>query len=177
MTIASKVRVAGLSYLLALVTAIVGEFLIGGKLGVGVALIAVPCYLAVTLLAFTIFAPVRRRLCLIGVSLNFLGLGFEAVRFNPWGVDIALVFHGLYCLMIGYVVFRALFVPRALGLPMVFAGLAWLVFLSPRFAAYLSPWNLDLGILGEAVLMVWLLVFGVDVQRWKEQSGLASVRV
>ena len=54
-----------------------------------VALIAVPCYVAVTLLLNGIFKPVNRSLSLLAVSFNLLGLAFEALRLNPRGVDIA----------------------------------------------------------------------------------------
>jgi hypothetical protein len=82
---------------------------------------------------------------------------------------IGIGFHGLYCLLMGYLLFRSTFVPRILGAPMVLAGLCWLVFLSPALTSYLSPYNLALGLLGEGSLSLWLLVMGVNVQRWKEQ--------
>jgi len=43
-----KARMAGFVYLLAVLAAIVSEFFIGGRVGVAVALTAVPCYVAVT---------------------------------------------------------------------------------------------------------------------------------
>ena len=55
-----------------------------------------------------------------------------------------------------------------------FAGLGWLTFLSPPLANYLSPYNLAPGLLGEGSLTLWLLVIGVNVQRWKEQAGAAE---
>jgi hypothetical protein len=54
-----------------------------------------------------------------------------------------------------------------------FAGFGWLTFLSPPLANYLSPYNLVLGFLAELSLMLWLLVMGVNVQRWKEQASAA----
>jgi hypothetical protein len=30
------------------------------------------------------------------------------------------------------------------------------------------------GLIGEASLTLWLLVFGVNAQRWKEQAGTAG---
>jgi hypothetical protein len=65
---------------------------------------------------------------------------------------------------------RHIFLPRILGVLMAFAGFGWLTFLFPPLANYLSPYNLVLGFLAELALMLWLLVMGVNVQRWKEQA-------
>jgi len=89
------------------------------------------------------------------------------------GVSICFVFFGVYCLLIGYLIFKSSFLPRILGVLMAFAGLGWLTFLFPPLANYLSPYNLVLGFLAELALMLWLLVMGVDVQRWKEQARAA----
>jgi hypothetical protein len=89
------------------------------------------------------------------------------------GLSICFVFFGVYCLLIGYLIFKSSFLPRILGVPMAFAGLGWLTFLFPPLANYLSPYNLVLGFLAELALMLWLLVMGVDVQRCKEQARAA----
>jgi hypothetical protein len=83
------------------------------------------------------------------------------------------VFFGPYCLLIGYLVFRSTFLPRFLGVPMALAGVGWLVFLLPAGEHYLSLYIEILGILAEASLMLWLIVMGVNVQRWKAQAGAA----
>jgi hypothetical protein len=102
-----------------------------------------------------------------------VGGAFEALRLTPRGVDIGIVFHGFYCLLIGYLIWRSTFLPRILGALVAFAGLAWLTFLSPPLANYLSPYNLASGLVGEASLMLWLLVMGVNLQRWKEKARTA----
>src|ERR1700675_3293707 len=119
---------------------------------------------AVTLLFYAIFRPVNRSLSLLAASVNLVALTFEALQ----RVNIGFVFHGFYCLLIGYLIFRSSFLPRILGGPMAFAGLCWLTFLSPPLANYLSPYNLASGLLGEGLVMLWLLVMGVNVQRWQE---------
>jgi hypothetical protein len=101
------------------------------------------------------------------LSLMFLELNTEVA-------GICLVFFGCYCLLIGYLIFRSAFLPRFLGVLMAFAGLGWLSFLSPPFANYLSPYILVLGFLAELSLCLWLLVMGVNVQRWKEQASAAG---
>ena len=89
------------------------------------------------------------------------------------GVNICFVFFGVYCLLIGYLIFKSSFLPRILGVLMAFAGLGWLTFLFPPLANYLSRYILVLGFLAELALMLWLLVMGVNVQRWKEQASAA----
>jgi Domain of unknown function (DUF4386) len=89
------------------------------------------------------------------------------------GVNICFVFFGVYCLLIGYLIFRSAFLPRILGVLMAFAGLGWLTFLSPPLANDLTPYILVLGFLAELALMLWLLVMGVNVPRWKEQASAA----
>jgi hypothetical protein len=56
---------------------------------------------------------------------------------------------------------------------MALAGLGWMSFLSPPLANDLSPYILVVGFVAELLLMLWLLVKGVNVQRWREQAGAA----
>jgi hypothetical protein len=89
------------------------------------------------------------------------------------GIDIYLVFFGFYCVLIGYLIFRSIFLPRIIGLLMMFTGLGYSVLLHPPLAHHLYPYNLVPAALGETSLMLWLLVVGVNVQRWKQQAGAA----
>jgi len=45
------------------------------------------------------------------------------------------------------------------------------LFLSPALAAHLFPYLMALGLSGELSLTLWLLVRGVNLQRWKEQAS------
>lgn len=171
-----KARIAGVLYLSAFVVGIFGEFFVRGRLGFAMGLIAVACNIALTLLLYHIFKAVNRSLALLAVSFNLVGLTFEGLRWNPRGVDIAMVLHGFYCLLIGYLIFRSAFLPRILGALIAFAGFAWLTLMSPPLASHLSPYNLASGLLGEGSLMLWLLAMGVNTQRWMEQASAAGGR-
>jgi hypothetical protein len=83
---------------------------------------------------------------------------------------IYLVFFGLFNLLIGYVIFKSTFLPRILGVLMALSGLGWLMFLWPPLANHLLAYIEILGIIAEAALMLWLLVKGVNVERWNEQA-------
>jgi hypothetical protein len=95
------------------------------------------------------------------------------LELNGQCVNICFVFFGVYCLLIGYLIFRSAFLPRILGVLMVFAGLGWLTFLSPPLAHYLSPYIQVF--LAEGSLMLWLLVMGVNVAKWEEKASVWRV--
>jgi hypothetical protein len=86
---------------------------------------------------------------------------------------IALVFFGVFNLLIGYLVFKSTFMPRILGALMALSGLGWLTFLSPPLANDLLTPIEVVGIVAEGALMLWLLVMGVNSQRWSERAVVA----
>ena len=105
-------------------------------------------------------------------QLQALALLF--LRVNDHGAAIALVFFGFYALLTGYLTIRSTFLPRILGVLGIFGGVGWLSFLYPPLGYRLFPYIAALGILGAASLILWLLVFGVNEQRWKEQASAAG---
>jgi len=165
-----KARTASILYLLAVLTAVFFEAFVRGRLLFVVSLIPISCFIAVTLLLYDIFKPVNRSLSLLVVVFSLVGLTFEALELQPQGVNVALVFHAFYCLLIGYLTFKSSFLPRILGALMALGGMGWLTSLSRPLAQYLSPYNVAVGFLGEGSLMLWLLFMGVNVQRGKEQA-------
>ena len=102
-------------------------------------------------------------------------LAFLFLELYGQAVNICFVFFGVYCLLIGYLIFKSAFLPRILGVLMAFAGLGWLIFLSPPLANYLSPYIQVLGVFAEGSLMLWLLVMGVNVAKWEEKASVWRV--
>jgi hypothetical protein len=171
-----KARMAGVFYLLTFVGGVFA-LLFGRRLGVvyfyAANLIATACYIAVTLLFYDLFKPVNRGISLLAAFFSLTGCVIGTLSlFHLVSLPVNnLVFFGFYCLLIGYLIFRSTFLPRTLGVLMAFGGLGWLTFLSPALAKYLSPYNMAPGILGEFALTLWLLVFGLNEQQWKEQAS------
>ena len=170
-----KARVAGGIFLLAILAAAFTQFFVRGRLSfaadLSVGLIEVAGVISVTLLFYDIFKAVNRTVSLLAAIFNFLALTLELLQWIPRGVFIGIGFHGFYCFLIGYLIFRSTFLPRFLGASMALAGLCWLAFLSPTLTNFLSPYHLALGLLGEASLSLWFLAMGVNVQRWREQAA------
>ena len=223
-----KARIAGVFYLLEMLTGGFAILFVGGRLfvsgdaaatatnilahlslfqlGFAANLIQFACYVAVTGLFYDLLRPVNKGLSLLAAFFSLVGCTIGAVSclfyfapvvilggaqyLNVFKVEqlqalalmflklygqcfnISFVFFGFYCLLIGYLIFRSSFLPRILGAGMAFAGLGWLTFLSPALAHHLVPYILAAGI-GEISLTLWLLVAGVNAQRWKEQASAA----
>ena len=102
-------------------------------------------------------------------QLQALALLF--LKVNDRGAAMALVFFGFYALLTGYLIIRSTFLPRILGVVSVIAGLGWLSFLYVPLGYRLFPYVAAFGLLGAVALVFWLLVFGVNEPRWKEQAS------
>ena len=166
----TRARIAGFFYLLVFVTGTLAFLSVRGRVTAN--LLATAFYVVVILLFYELFKPVDRRMSLLAAGFGLLGCLFGALgtfERAPFGIN-SLVFFGVYCLLIGWLVYRSTFLPRILGVLMAIGGLGWLTFASPSLAAGLRPFNMLPGVVGEGALTVWLLAKGVDVARWNETN-------
>jgi hypothetical protein len=166
-----KGRLAGGLWLLSFLVAALTETFAHGPLNIAGGLIAVSGMVVVTLLLYGIFRPVSKGLSLLAALSSFLGLGFEALRWQPLGMNVSIVLSGCYCLLLGYLIFRSTFLPRHLGSLIAVAGLGWLTYLSTPLANYLYPYNLACGLLGEGLVMLWLLIVSLNALKWSERAA------
>lgn len=102
-----------------------------------------------------------------------------AIRTHGHGFSVALLFFGCFCVVAGYLIFRSGYLPKALGILMQLAGVSYL---THSFALILAPTLADrifavifiVPFVAETSLAFWLLVKGVDVQRWSERVRAAQ---
>jgi uncharacterized protein DUF4386 len=99
-----------------------------------------------------------------------------AVKAHGYGFGVALIFFGFECLILGYLIFKSGFLPKTIGVLMQIAGWCYLInsfalILAPALANRLFPAILLPAFVGEASLCLWLLVKGVNVERWKEAAA------
>lgn len=98
-------------------------------------------------------------------------LSLLSLNVNDQGAAIGLVFFGFYAILKGYLIIRSTFLPRILGVLAIVAGLGLLTFLHMPLGYRLFPYTAALGLLGAVPQILWLLVAGVNEQRWKEQAS------
>jgi hypothetical protein len=172
-------RMTGVFWLLTVLTGTAAMVARTGGLAILVNLVSTACYAGATVFAYFLLKAVNRNLSLLGMVFSLVGCTISALSaVAPLGAKaptVAFLFFGLHCCTVGYLILRSTFLPRALGLLMVFGGLGWLTFsvvtlLSPPLAKSFGPYLMIPGILGEVTLTFWLLVKGVNVERWNEQA-------
>lgn len=173
-------RITGAVYLLYFVAAISAQLLtVRGSSATRLTLnlVADALYLAVTVMFYRLFRPVSRGISLIAAVFSLTGcavmilaqLHFVDPRLSP------LIFFGPFCVLIGWLILRSIFLPKLLGILLILAGLGWIIYPIPGLPHALTLAIQVLGIFAEGLLMLWLLAKGIPEQRWLEQSAM-SVR-
>jgi hypothetical protein len=121
------------------------------------------------------FKPVSRNVALLAVMISLVGCTVQSLSlFHLTALQSSLPIFGFFNLTIGYLILRSTFLPHALGVLMVLSGLGWLTVLSPELVKHIAAYIEITGIVAEGSLMLWLLVMGVNVQRWNQQAGRAE---
>jgi hypothetical protein len=101
-------------------------------------------------------------------------LAYLSLRLQGQIVNMYLIFFGLSILLLGYLIFKSGFIPQLLGLLEMLAGAAYLVLLWPPLASAWHPYYLFFAV-GELLLGLWLLVRGVDSERWYARARAAKL--
>ena len=160
-------------------------------------LLVVAVYLPVTAFLYELFKPVNRVLSLVALEFGVVAcavqafaalfrlvplillrdvhsseaLAYAILKMYAPAYRIALVFFAFAMVFIGGLAFQSRFLPRIVGVLAVIAGLSWLTFLWPPLAPLLFPRVVvPLGA-GEFILALWLLIRGVDVERWHARAA------
>ena len=101
-------------------------------------------------------------------------LAYLLLKLYTPAYNISLIFFAFAFVLIGCLVFKSTFLPRFLGVLAVIAGVGWMAFLWPPLADRLWPRVILPLDVGELALVLWLLIAGVNVERWHEQAGRSS---
>jgi len=104
------------------------------------------------------------------------GLAYALLQLNRTAYDIDLIFFGLWCILTGYLVWRSTFLPWLLGILLMVDGVGWTLFVWPPLANFLFPAIAVAAGLAEVPMQLWLLIMGVDNERWNQRAAAARER-
>lgn len=115
------------------------------------------------------FAPAQRQ-----------ALMYVFIKADEYGFGVGLIFFGCSCLVLGYLIWRSSYLPRTIGALMQVGGVCYLVnsfalVAAPKVAAALFPAVLVPSFIAELSLCLWLLIKGVDVQKWRERAAVQQL--
>jgi hypothetical protein len=91
------------------------------------------------------------------------------------GYDLGLLLFGVHCFLLGRLIVRSLYFPKALGILMMAAAFVYLIgsytrFLFPDFVALVAPIYI-VAFVSELAFCLWLLVKGVRLEAWERRVG------
>jgi Domain of unknown function (DUF4386) len=106
-------------------------------------------------------------------------MAYLPLKLHGFGFGISLIFFGCWCLVMGYLILRSGYVPKALGVLLQIAGLCYLtnsfaLLLAPDFQDRIFPAILVPAFVGELSLSLWLSLKGIDVAKWEETVSASA---
>jgi hypothetical protein len=97
-----------------------------------------------------------------------------ALKSHDIAFNISLIFFGFTCIVNGYLIFKSGYFPKFIGILLQLAGFCYLVscfaaLFAPALADLLIPAILLPPLVGESSFCLWMLIKGVDIDKWNAQ--------
>ena len=96
-------------------------------------------------------------------------LALLLLNVNSQTAGIVLAFFGISTFINGYLILQSDFLPPFLGVLSMLGGLGWFTFIYPSFGKQLFFYILLIGLIGSISQILWLLIKGVNVQKWNQR--------
>ena len=103
-------------------------------------------------------------------------LGLLSFRLYGYGAGIFMVFYGIATLIRGYLIYRSDYLPRALGILLMIAGMGFVIrnFVLVMAPAYASDAFVFPMFLAAVAMTLWLLTKGIDKAKWEAVRSAAA---
>jgi len=158
------------------------------RLGFTAAAIVVICNLPMGFILFELLKVVNPRLALLALLFNYIeplftfslpayrnafdpdelqALAAGPIRMFGYAFSVSLTFFGVFCVLIGILIFQSRFLPAILGLLMIVAGVTYWINSFRLFLALPIPYLQWVTLVAELSLALWLLVVGVNEVKWR----------
>ena len=161
-----QARIAGAFYVITILGSLAG--FVDKSIAEPGLVVAGLSYIGVTVLFYFLFRPINNTLSAVAAAASAAGILAGPVTQAlsiPHDFAIAMIFFGVYCILIGTLVRHTRFLPQWLGMALAIGGTLYilnslLVFVAPEVAHYMSFYLLIPGFLAETTLCLWLLIAG-----------------
>jgi len=167
------------------------------RFGFSCCIVGVLFHIVWALLLYDLFRPVSARLALAGLLIIVVGssvqavttvlylsalnvltgptpspqLAFSLLQTNAVANDTYLVLFGAWCAVTGFLIIRSLFLPRLVGALLMLDGGGWMLYVWPPLAHTLFAPIASIAAVAEFSLLLWMLIFGVNAERWRVQAN------
>lgn len=106
-------------------------------------------------------------------------LALLAMKLHGDTYAISLIFFSFACLSLGYLIFISRYLPKAIGILMIVAGILYFVisithFLNPELSATITSTLFVPIFIAEFALTMWLIVKGVNTEIWERNNSQIS---
>ena len=98
------------------------------------------------------------------------------IRMFAYAFSVSLTFFGVFCALIGFLIFRSKFFPPILGLLMIVAGVTYWINSFQLFLTLPIPYIQWVTLIAELSLALWLLVVGVNEAKWRTQASQGNTK-
>jgi hypothetical protein len=96
------------------------------------------------------------------------------IRMFDYLFSVSLTFFGVFCALIGFLIFRSKFFPAIFGLLMIVAGVTYWINSFRLFLALPIPYLPWVTLVAESSLALWLVVVGVNQAKWRAQANAVA---
>ena len=103
-----------------------------------------------------------------------------SLTLHEYSFGVGLIFFGVSCLVVGYLIFKSSYFPRTIGILQIIARLCYLInslsqLLHPALAEKMFPFILLPAFIGELATCLWLLVKGINTSKWEERLRIGPI--
>lgn len=97
-------------------------------------------------------------------------------KLHEYGILIAGIFWGLWLFPMGYLVLKSSFLPKIIGIFLMVACCGYVIdsilkLALPSYAATIIAKLLEITMYGEILFPLWLLIRGINLKKWEENSA------
>ncbi len=102
-------------------------------------------------------------------------LALTLLRINDEGAALAVAFFGPSTFLTGWLIMKSTFLPKWIGILSVVGGILWTSFYWPSLGRSLFMISAVFALIGVIATIGWLVIKGVNEEKWREQAAAPTI--